>query len=50
MVDLISQSCFCFIEISIEGLGISGVIGLVIDRTVLMEIDVAVGFFGLFLW
>lgn len=44
IVDLISWSCFCFIG-AIIGLGIGGVEGLAIDRTVLIEGKIAIGFF-----
>ena len=47
MVDLINQPHF-FIEAAV-GLGINGAISLVIGRVVLMETDVAIGFFRLFL-
>ena len=35
---------------SLMGLDISRVVGLTINKTVLMGADVAIGFSGLFLW
>ena len=48
VVDLVSQLHF-FIRAAM-GLGIGKTVGLSIGRAILMETDVAVGFFRLFLW
>ena len=48
MVDLVDQPLF-FVE-AIIGLSISEVIGLIINKAILMGIDIAISFSELFLW
>ena len=47
VVDLISQPCFYFIRVFVEGLGIGGAVGLAIGRIILIGTNVAIGFFKL---
>ena len=50
VVDPISRPHFHFIGIFAVGLGIGRAVSLAISRAVSTEVDVAVDFFGLFLW
>ena len=47
VVKLIGQLCFYFIGVSVEGLGINKVMGLAINRVVLIGTNIIIGFFGL---
>ena len=50
VVDPTSQLCFRFIRMSMGGIGIGGPVGLAIGGAVLTGVDIAIGFFRLFLW
>ena len=49
-MDLIDQPYFRFIWVFMEGLGINKIVGLAIDKAISTETNIAIGFFGVFLW
>ena len=49
-IALIGRSCFYFIGVFIESLGMGEIMSLAIGKAVLIWINDASGFFELFLW